>query len=172
MNPARIDANYNWYQNNVICGSFKVDSSTTKVFKNCVFSPDSKMKVISKDIIFFLLNTRPGLHENVFIENDIVFNEYATIVFRLHVVFVPLSYRFQPSTRKRWKRLKTVKISGNLLFAYQDNLNNLWLLLYRFQKFAFSVKPIIVFDCFRVDARWKRKEKFAFRWKRYEYVFV
>ena len=88
---------------------------------------------------------------------------------------------------------KTVKTSGNLLFACKDNLNNLWLLLHRFQKFAFSVKTIrlcdndiiitisfsnlctlkiafkvIVFSendhCFyrfRIDARSKRKEKYA-----------
>ena len=52
------------------------------------------------------------------------------------------SYLFQPFTRKRWKRLKTVKPRGNLLFACQDNFNNLWLLLHRFQKFALSVKTI------------------------------
>ena len=35
------------------------------------------------------------------------------------------------------KRLKTVKTSGSLLLACQDNLNNLWLLLHRLEKFAF-----------------------------------
>ena len=64
-----------------------------------------------------------------------------------HIVFVSFSYRFQPplSTQKplkRLKRLKTVKTSGNLLLACWDNLSNLWLLLHRFQKFAFSVKTI------------------------------
>ena len=43
-------------------------------------------------------------------------------------------------------RLKTVKTSGDLLFACQDNLNNLWLLLHRFQKLAFSVKMIRLQD--------------------------
>ena len=38
------------------------------------------------------------------------------------------------------------KTSGNLLFACQDNLSKLWLLLHRFQKFAFSVKTIRVHD--------------------------
>ena len=32
------------------------------------------------------------------------------------------------------------------MFACQDNLNNLWLLLYRFQKFAVSVKTICLHD--------------------------
>ena len=77
--------------------------------------------------------------QKVFIENDIVFNENATFVLRLHVVFVLLSYRFQPSERKRFKNAKT---QGNLLFACQDDLNNLCLLLHRFQNFAFSVKTI------------------------------
>ena len=75
------------------------------------------------------------------------------------MVFLSFSYRFQPSTGKRWKRLKTVKTSENLLFACQDNLNNFWLLLHCFQKFVFSVKTIIVFDRFCVDA--KCKEKFV-----------
>ena len=44
------------------------------------------------------------------------------------------------------KTIKTVKPSGNLLFAFQDNLNNLWLLLHRYQKFAFSVKTIRLHD--------------------------
>ena len=44
------------------------------------------------------------------------------------------------------KRLKTVKTSGNLLFACQDNLNNLWLLLHRFQKFAVSMKTTPLHD--------------------------
>ena len=76
-------------------------------------------------------------------ENDIVFNENATIVLHLHIVFI---FCFQPSTRKQWERLKTVKTSGNLLFACQDNLNSLWLLLLCFQKFAFSVKMIRLHD--------------------------
>ena len=42
--------------------------------------------------------------------------------------------------------MKTAKTSENLLFACQDNLNNLWQLLHRFQKFAFSVKPICLHD--------------------------
>ena len=41
------------------------------------------------------------LHEYVFIENDIVFDENAAIVLHLHIVFVSFSYRFQPSTQKR-----------------------------------------------------------------------
>ena len=32
------------------------------------------------------------------------------------------------------------RASGNLLFASEDNVNNSWFLLHRFQKFAFSVK--------------------------------
>ena len=48
-------------------------------------------------------------HEYVLIENDIIFNDNATILLHLHMVFVPVfvpvfvlfSYRFQPSTRKR-----------------------------------------------------------------------
>ena len=40
----------------------------------------------------------------------------------------------------------------------------------RFQKLSFWVEKIIVFDCFRADARWKREEKFAVSiktiWKR------
>ena len=78
---------------------------------------------------------RPRLHEYVFIEND-------TTVLHLHIVFVSFSYRFQPSIRKRWKLLKTVKTSEKLMFACQDNLNNLWLLLNCFQKFPFSVKAV------------------------------
>ena len=64
--------------------------------------------------IAILLSPRP--HEYVLMENDIIFSENATIVLHLRIVFV--SYRFQPSIRKR---LKTVKTSGNLLFACQDN---------------------------------------------------
>ena len=44
------------------------------------------------------------------------------------------------------KTIENDKISGNLLFTCQDNLNNLWLLLQRFQKFAFSVKAIRLHD--------------------------
>ena len=68
------------------------------------------------------------------------------------------------------KTIENDKSRQNLLFACQDNLNNLWLLLHRFQKFAFSVKTIhlhdddiiafsnlstleTVFDRFRADAR-------------------
>ena len=40
------------------------------------------------------------------------------------------------------KTFKTVKTSRNLLFVCENNLNNLCLLLHRFQKFAFSVKTI------------------------------
>ena len=42
--------------------------------------------------------------------------------------------------------LKTVKISGNLLLACQDNLNSLWLLFHHFQTFALSVKTIYSHD--------------------------
>ena len=42
--------------------------------------------------------------------------------------------------------MRTVKTSGNLLFACQDNLNNLCLLLHRFQKLAFSLKTIPLHD--------------------------
>ena len=107
-------------------------------------------------------------------------------------IYTSFLYRSQPSTRNNENWLKTVKNSRNLLFACEDNLNNLWLSLLCFQKFAlsvktirlhdndivayvfisfhfgdrfqklsFSVKTIIVFDRFRADARWNRKEKFA-----------
>ena len=36
-----------------------------------------------------------GLYEYVFIKNDIVFNENATIVLHLHIVFVSFSHRFR-----------------------------------------------------------------------------
>ena len=39
-----------------------------------------------------------------------------------------------------------MKTRGYLLFACRDNLNNLWLLLHRFQKLAFSVKTIRLHD--------------------------
>ena len=79
-------------------------------------------------------------YEYVFIENDNVFNGNATIILHLHIVFVLFSAVYT----------KKVNTSGNPLFAFQDNL---WLLLYRFQKLSFSVKTIIVFDRFRVNAR-------------------
>ena len=44
------------------------------------------------------------------------------------------------------KMIENGKTSGNLLFACQDNLNNLWLLLHPFRKFAFSVKTIRLHD--------------------------
>ena len=44
------------------------------------------------------------------------------------------------------KTIENGKSQGNLLFACQDNLKNLWLLLHRFQKFAFSVKTIRLYD--------------------------
>ena len=69
-----------------------------------------------------------------------------TIVLHLHIVLVSFSFRFQQSTQRRWKLLKRVKTSRYLLFTCQDNLNNLWLLLHRFQKFAFSVKTIRLHD--------------------------
>ena len=47
---------------------------------------------------------------------------------------------------KTMKTIETVKASGNLLLACQDNWNNLWLLLHRFQKFALSVKTIRLRD--------------------------
>ena len=89
---------------------------------------------------------RPRLHEHVFIENGILLNENATTVLQIRIVFLSFSYRFQPSYTKTVKRLKTVKTSGNLLFACQDNLTNLWLLFYCFQNFAFSVKVIRLHD--------------------------
>ena len=44
------------------------------------------------------------------------------------------------------KKIKNSKTSGNLLFACQDNLNNLWLLLRRIQKFALSAGTIHLHD--------------------------
>ena len=44
------------------------------------------------------------------------------------------------------KQLKTVKTSGNLLFACEDNLNSLCLLLHRFQMFAFAVQTMRLND--------------------------
>ena len=44
------------------------------------------------------------------------------------------------------KTIENGKTSGNLLFACGDNLNNLWLLLHRLQKFVFSVKKIRLHD--------------------------
>ena len=43
---------------------------------------------------------RPHLHEYVFIENDIVFNENATIVSHLHIVFVSFSAVYTKTTKK------------------------------------------------------------------------
>ena len=40
----------------------------------------------------------------------------------------------------------TVKTRGNLLFVCQNNLNNLWLLLNRVQKFALSLETIRLRD--------------------------
>ena len=77
---------------------------------------------------------RPRLNKYVFVENDLVFNANATIVLHLHVLFLSFPYHFQPSTRKRSKRLKTVKTGVNLLFAFQDNLNNLWVIVASFSK--------------------------------------
>ena len=100
-----------------------------------------------------LVTLRPRLHEYLFIKNDIVFNGNATTVLHLHIVFVSLSYRFRivfisfsAVYTKTMKTIENVKTSGNPLFACQDHLNNMWLLLHRFQKFAFSVKTIHLHD--------------------------
>ena len=44
------------------------------------------------------------------------------------------------------KTIENGKTSENLSFGCQDKLNNLWLLLHGFQKFAFSVKTIRLHD--------------------------
>ena len=62
------------------------------------------------------------LHEYVFIEN-------ATVLYLWHMVFVS----FSTVCMKMMKTIENGKISGSLLFACQENLNNLWLLLHRFQ---------------------------------------
>ena len=94
----------------------------------------SKDSGIESTTLNSLSSLRARLHECVFNENDIVFNENTTVVLHLHKVFVSFSYRFQPSTRKR---LKTVKTNGNLLFSCQDNLNNLWLCCVVFRSLRF-----------------------------------
>ena len=55
------------------------------------------------------------------------------------------------------------KNQRKFLFACQDNLSSLWLLLHHFQKFTFSVKTIrlcdfnnIVFKCFKFGDRFQR----------------
>ena len=62
----------------------------------------------------------PCLHKYVFIENDIVFNENATIVSHLHIVFHIV---FMSFLAFHTKMMKTIETIGNLLFASQDNLN-------------------------------------------------
>ena len=91
-----------------------------------------------------------------------------SFVLHLHIVFVSFSYRFQPSTRKRSKRLKKVKTSGKLLFAFQENLNNLWFIIITillsnlptletvFTSYHFQV---IAFDRFSVGCRVKTQRK-------------
>ena len=81
----------------------------------------------------------PCVHEYVLIKND----ENAMIVLHLHIVFISFSYCFQLSTPRRLTMLQT---SRHLLFVYQANVNNLWLLLYHCQKFAFSVTTIHLHD--------------------------
>ena len=78
------------------------------------------------------------LHEYVFIENEVIINENATTVLHLHIVFISFSavYTKTMKTTVNWKT------SGNVLFACQDSLSNLWLLLHRSQKFTFPVKRI------------------------------
>ena len=68
---------------------------------------------------------------------------------RLYCIYASFSYCFMSFSAVYTKTMKTIengKASGNLLFACQDNFNDLWLLLHRFQKFAFSVKTIRLYD--------------------------
>ena len=74
---------------------------------------------------------------------------------RLYCIYTLFSYCFQiifisfsAVYTKTMKMIENGKNQKNLLFVCQDNLNNLWLLLHRFQKFAFSVKTIIVLIVF------------------------
>ena len=69
------------------------------------------------------------------------------IILHLHTVFIQFFLPFSAVYTKTMKTIETVKTSGNLLFARQDNLNNLFLLLlHRFQKFVFSVQTIHLHD--------------------------
>ena len=91
-------------------------------------------------------NLRPRLQEYVFIENDIVFKENATTVLHLHIVFVSFSYPLKPSTRKRWKRLKTVKTAE----IYCLYVKIIWIICgcccNVFKSLLFSVKTIRLHD--------------------------
>ena len=64
---------------------------------------------------------------------------------RLYCIHTSFSYRIYivfSRLHENDENDETVKTSRNLLFTCQDNFNNLWLLLHRSQKFAFSVKTI------------------------------
>ena len=90
-------------------------------------------------INFFAQHFRPSLHEYVFIENDVVFKENATIVAstqRFRIVFSGL-YENNENDRK-WQKPAEI-----YCLCVKLNLNNLWLLLHRF---AFSVKTILLHD--------------------------
>ena len=68
---------------------------------------------------------------------------------QLYCIYTSFSYRFHIISGDYTKTMKTIengKKKLNLLFACQHNLNNLWLLLHRFQKFSFSVKTICLHD--------------------------
>ena len=50
--------------------------------------------LMGETITYSNISLRPRLHEYVFIEKDLVFNEKAKMVLHLHIVFVSFSYRF------------------------------------------------------------------------------
>ena len=93
-------------------------------------------------------NFRPSLHQYVFIENDIVFvfqrkrNDCIAFTHCFRIVFISFPAVYT-KTMKTMKKIENDKNIRNLLFPPQDNL---WLLLHRFEKFAFSVKTIRLHD--------------------------
>ena len=64
--------------------------------------------------------------------------------YRFHIVFSRLQENNENDLNS--------KNLSNLLFACLDNLNNLWLLLHGFQKFAFSVKTMFLHDIDTIKA--------------------
>ena len=105
--------------------------------KSVMFCPIQGLG-ISENFTHIPREIRPRLREYAFIENDIGFNENAIIVLHLRIVFVS----FSAFCKKTMKAIENGKNQLKYIFACQDNLNNLWLLLHRFQKLAFSVKTI------------------------------
>ena len=83
------------------------------------------------------------VYPNTFSSKTISFSmKTQPIVLCLRIAFIS----FSAVCTKTMKTIENCKNSGNLLFACQNNLNNLWLLLHRFQKFAFSMKTIRLHD--------------------------